>query len=72
MKGSDDRRMHDAFHVLNAPAAVQKPVELTQLRDQGNALFDSGQFVRAARIYGIGYEMAKSNGDLRAAVRFLN
>jgi CHAT domain-containing protein len=46
--------------------------ELTQLRNQGNKLFEDGQYVRAARTYESGYEMAKSRGDLPAAVRFLN
>jgi len=72
MKSSVGCRTSNASHVLNAPAAVQEPPELGKLRAQGNTLFGSGQYVRAASIYESGYEMAKNRGEPRSAVRFLN
>ena len=72
MKSSIKRRTPDNSQVLNAPANVPEPTGLSRLRKQGNDLYNSGQYVEAARTYEGGYETAKNSGQLQSAVRFLN
>jgi CHAT domain-containing protein len=59
-------------HVRTHAAVWSEAPVLQQLRNTGNALFRSGQYAGAIQVYQTGYDEARSRGDTRSAVRFLN
>jgi CHAT domain-containing protein len=46
--------------------------EFFELRQQGNALFNTGKYLSANLVYESGYTQAISRGEVRSALRFLN
>lgn len=65
------RRARGANHSSIALEPQEIP-ELRDLRRQGNILFRSGEYLKAARTYESGYQEAIREGDMRSALRFLN
>jgi tetratricopeptide (TPR) repeat protein len=57
--------------IPNAHADKEEPPELRELRRKGNALFHSGEYLRAIQIYENGYREATRRGSLPSALKFL-